>query len=147
MHTASAHSTNMPSPQADVESPHSGGDVEVDDGACFSEDEADAEAPDASAAEALRGGFDFSGRVSADAAQALCPLCNKPLEPSWDDERGELVVLGGVMLRHVLYHKECVRYRSLRVHAERLQASQQQQPAAASRGPADPRLAAAHIAR
>ena len=53
-------------------------------------------------------GFDFSGTVCADATQPVCLLCHEPLDASWSNERNELVVRDAVMLRHIIYHAQCV---------------------------------------
>ena len=53
-------------------------------------------------------GFDFSGTVCADASQPVCLLCHEPLDISWSNERNELVVRDAVMLRHIMYHAQCV---------------------------------------
>ena len=37
----------------------------------------------------------------------MCAACALELEPCWDQERGQLVVKGAVMFRHVIYHEAC----------------------------------------
>ena len=63
--------------------------------------------PAASAADAGRSGFDFSGAASADAWQRTCPICGEPLELEYSTRRHELVVPGAVTLNHRTYHEAC----------------------------------------
>ena len=53
-------------------------------------------------------GFDFDGVVSADITQRICRLCKLPLEISWDTQRQELVVANAVLLRHEIFHEDCM---------------------------------------
>ena len=53
-------------------------------------------------------GFDFSGVVLADASAVTCALCGNTLELSWDPHREALVCVGAAMLRHEIFHVECL---------------------------------------
>lgn len=76
--------------------------------ACFSSDD-DSVGPETESAKSTQqsDGFDFSGVCTADATCDTCPICEGALEPSWDAERGEIVVVDAVELRHVVYHRAC----------------------------------------
>ena len=96
--------------------------------ATFSDDE-DSEGEEAVRfLEELQAGFDFSGSASADAAQMVCALCKAPLDVSWDAAREELVVSGGVMVRHTIYHIDCALSRPLLPQQPQPQPPPQQQP-------------------
>ena len=69
--------------------------------------------PAASAADAGRSGFDFSGAASADAWQRTCPICGEPLELEYSTRRHELVVPGAVTLNHRTYHEACIAARAM----------------------------------
>mgnify|MGYP003316089807 CR=1 FL=1 len=69
--------------------------------------------PPASAADAGRSGFDFSGAASADAWQRTCPICGEALELEYSTRRHELVVPGAVTLNHRTYHEACIAARAM----------------------------------
>ena len=87
----------------------------VDDEATFSDDEETHSAEkgvasfaDESPLDWPSDGFDFSGVVLADASAVTCALCGNALELSWDPKREALVCVGAAMLRHEIFHAECL---------------------------------------
>jgi hypothetical protein len=50
--------------------------------------------------------FDFSGSVAA--VRQRCPLCDKPLALSWNEQRGRLEHTVAAKLRSTVYHLECI---------------------------------------
>ena len=90
----------------DDDNEDNGADSEVE--ATFSEGEQDEDEGRKIADTADADGYDFSGTCVADAAQSECPLCDAPFQVTWDAEFQSLVYPGTIMLRHQIFHADCV---------------------------------------
>lgn len=89
----------------EVAATFSDGEVE----AAFSDggEEEEASAPQV-ADSADADGYDLSGSCVADASMSECPLCGTAFQVAWDPDIRSLVNPGTVMLRHQIYHADCI---------------------------------------
>ena len=91
-------------PTEEVAATFSDGEVE----AAFSDGgEEEVSAPEV-ADSADADGYDLSGSCVADASMSECPLCGTAFQVAWDPDIRSLVNPGTVMLRHQIYHADCI---------------------------------------